>query len=147
RVAQLPVMNGHSETGTGARDSELAGVLGDVAAGLHGVSIPTDVVEEEIQAIGKGQGVSVETLMLDSRLELQVGKGPGSELVLRSMDFDTGWNLRRLASLQGVVSWLREDCVATTTALSAARQEIAEIVARPPAFKAGAVALAYGVYG
>jgi uncharacterized membrane protein YjjP (DUF1212 family) len=140
-------MNGHSEAGPGDRNSDLAGVLGDVAAGLHGVSVPSDVVEEEIQAIGHGQGVSVETMMLESRMELQVGKGPGSEVVLRTMDFDTGWNLRRLADLQGVVSRLRGSGVASHDELSAARHEIAEIVARPPAFRAGAVALAYGVYG
>src|SRR5436190_23045903 len=92
RRPQVPAMNGHAETGTGARDSELAGVLGDVAAGLHGVSVPSDVVEEEIQAIGKGQGVPVESLILESRLELQVGKGPGSEVVLLTIVVDSGWN-------------------------------------------------------
>src|SRR4051812_46996870 len=97
---------GRTETATSARNAELAGVLGDVAAGLHGVSMPSDVVEEELQEISKGQGVSLETLMLESRLELQVGKGPDSEMVLRTMDFDTGWNLRRLSDLQGVVGRL-----------------------------------------
>jgi uncharacterized membrane protein YjjP (DUF1212 family) len=142
-------MNGHgrTETPTSARNAELAGVLGDVAAGLHGVSMPSDVVEEELQEISKGQGVSLETLMLESRLELQVGKGPDSEMVLRTMDFDTGWNLRRLSDLQGVVGRLRGNGVATSADLAAARRDIAAIVSRRAAFGAGAVALAYGVYG
>jgi uncharacterized membrane protein YjjP (DUF1212 family) len=140
-------MNGHPEAGTDERDSELAGVLGDVAAGLHGVSVPSDVVEEELRAIGHGQGVAVESLILESRLELQVGKGPGSEVVLRSIDFDTGWNLRRLSDLQAIVSRLRGKGRATNADLAGARREIAEIVSRKSAYAATAVALAYGVYG
>jgi uncharacterized membrane protein YjjP (DUF1212 family) len=140
-------MNGDTETDRGAREAELAGVLGDVAAGLHGVSMPSDLVEEEIQAISKAQGVPVESLILESRLELQVGRGPGSEVLLRTIDFDSGWNLRRLTDLQGVVSRLRGNGVATNAQLTGARREIAEIVSRPAAFSAAAVALAYGVYG
>ena len=140
-------MNGHNGTPTNVRDSELADVLGDVAAGLHGVSMPTDIVEEEIRAIGDGQGVPVESLFLQSRLELQVGKRPDNELVLRTIDADTGWNLRRLTELQGVVSRLRATGVASNEVLVNARREIAEIVKRPPAFSALPVALGYGVYG
>src|SRR5437868_8477893 len=140
-------MNGHNGTPTTVRDSELAGVLGDVAAGLHGVSMPSDIVEEEIRAIGDGQGVPVESLFLQSRLELQVGKGPDSEVVLRSIEFDTGWNLRRLTDLQGVVSRLRGAGVATNEVLVNARREIAEIVKRPSAFSPLPVAVGYGIYG
>jgi uncharacterized membrane protein YjjP (DUF1212 family) len=140
-------MNGHTETGTGARESELAGVLGDVAAGLHGVSVPSDVVDQELHAIGDKQGVPVEALILESRLELQVGKGPGSEVVLRTIEFDSGWNLRRLTDLQAVVSRLRGSGVATTADLASARREIAEIVSRRSTYSAAAIALAYGVYG
>jgi uncharacterized membrane protein YjjP (DUF1212 family) len=140
-------MNGHNGTPTTVRDSELADVLGDVAAGLHGVSMPSDIVEEEIRAIGDGQGVPVESLFLQSRLELQVGKGPGSEVVLRTIEFDTGWNLRRLTDLQGVVSRLRGAGVATNEILVNARREIAEIVKRPSAFSPLPVAVGYGIYG
>jgi uncharacterized membrane protein YjjP (DUF1212 family) len=140
-------MNGHNGTPTTVRDSELAGVLGDVAAGLHGVSMPSDIVDEEIRAIGDGQGVPVESLFLQSRLELQVGKGPDSEVVLRTIEFDTGWNLRRLTDLQGVVSRLRGAGVATNEVLVNARREIAEIVKRPSAFSPLPVAIGYGIYG
>jgi len=140
-------MNGPMQTDNGARDAELAETLGDVAAGLHGVSVPSDVVEQEIRAIAGGQGVPVESLILESRLELQVGKGPKSEVLLRSIDFDTGWNLRRLSDLQSVVSRLRGKAPATTADLADARREIAAIRSRGPAFSAVAVALAYGVYG
>jgi uncharacterized membrane protein YjjP (DUF1212 family) len=140
-------MNGQTETGTRARDEDLAETLGDVAAGLHGVSVPTDVVEQEIRAIAKGQGVPVESLILESRLELQVGKGPGSEVVLRTIDYDTGWNLRRLADLQDVVGRLRGNGVVTNAALLGTRREIAAILARRPAFSAAMVALGYAVYG
>jgi uncharacterized membrane protein YjjP (DUF1212 family) len=140
-------MNGHTGTPTTVRDSEFAEVLGDVAAGLHGVSMPSDVVEEEIRAISDGQGVPVESLILQSRLELQVGKGPGSEVVLRTIEFDTGWNLGRLTALQGVVSRLRGARVATHDVLTSARREIADILNRPPTFSATPVAVGYGVYG
>jgi uncharacterized membrane protein YjjP (DUF1212 family) len=140
-------MSGPNDPRANGHDSELAGVLGDVAAGLHGVSVPTDVVEEEIQAIAKGQGVPLESLILESRMELQVGKGRDSEQVLRSIESDPGWNLRRLSDLQGVVSKLRGRGAATTADLAGARREIAEIVSRPVAFSPLAVTLAYGVYG
>ncbi len=140
-------MNGHAETDRGGRDGELAETLGDVAAGLHGVSVPSDVVEQEIRAIASGQGVPVESLILESRLELQVGKGPNSEMLLRSIDFDTGWNLSRLSDLQSVVRRLVGKGPATTADLAGARREIAAIRSRGPAFPAAAVALAYGVYG
>ena len=140
-------MNGHTDTDRGARDGELAETLGDVAAGLHGVSVPSDVVEQEIRAIASGQGVPVESLILESRLELQVGKGPNSEMLLRSIDFDTGWNLSRLSDLQSVVRRLVGKGPATAADLAGARREIAAIRSRGPAFPAAAVALAYGVYG
>jgi uncharacterized membrane protein YjjP (DUF1212 family) len=140
-------MNGRDATHGNGHDAELAETLGDVAAGLHGVSVPSDVVEQEIRALAKGQGVPVESLILESRLELQVGKGPGSEMLLRTIDFDTGWNLRRLADLQAVVSRLRAKGVATTADLVGARREIAAIVARPPKFSAPMVALGYAIYG
>ena len=140
-------MNGTTETRTSARESELAGVLGDVAAGLHGVSMPSDVVEEELRAISDEQGVSMEVLILQGRLELQVGTGPGSEVVLRTIDFDPGWNLRRIADLQGVVSRLRGNGMATNADLLDARREIAEIVGRPSTFSAVPMALAYAGYG
>jgi len=140
-------MNGHTEPDRGGRDGELAETLGDVAAGLHGVSVPSDVVEQEIRAIASGQGVPVESLILESRLELQVGKGPNSEMLLRSIDFDTGWNLSRLSDLQSVVRRLVGKGPATTADLAGARREIAAIRSRGPAFPAAAVALAYGVYG
>jgi uncharacterized membrane protein YjjP (DUF1212 family) len=140
-------MSDPGDTRANGHDSELAGVLGDVAAGLHGVSMPADVVEQELHAIADRQGVPVESLILESRLELQVGKGPGSEVVLRSIEYDPGWNLRRLSDLQGVVSRLRGKGVATHADLAAARREIAAIVSRPPSFSAVAVALGYAVYG
>jgi uncharacterized membrane protein YjjP (DUF1212 family) len=130
----------------GPRTAEIAELLGDVAAGLHGVSMPSDVVAEELRAIGDRQGVPVQSLILQSRLELQVGRGPGSEVVLRSIDFDTSWNLRRLSDLQGVVARLRGAKKATSEDLGAARREIAQIVARPSAFSTWAVVLAYGAY-
>jgi uncharacterized membrane protein YjjP (DUF1212 family) len=126
--------------------SELAGLLGDVAAGLHAVSMPSDVVAQEIREIGERQGVPVESLILQSRLELQVGKGPSSEVVLRTIDFDTGWNVRRLADLQGLVSRLRGERLATAD-ITGARREVAQIVARPPAFSPLVVALGYAGYG
>jgi uncharacterized membrane protein YjjP (DUF1212 family) len=140
-------MNGHSETTTGARDSELAHVLGDVAAGLHGVSVPTDMVEEEIQAIAHAQGVSVETLILESRLELQVENGPSREVVLRTIDADTGWNLRRLCDLQGVVSRLKGNRLVADAELISTRREISEIVSQPAAYSPALVALGYAAYG
>jgi hypothetical protein len=45
-------MAGPTETTATARGSELAGLLGDVAAGLHQVSMPSDIVDEEVRAIG-----------------------------------------------------------------------------------------------
>ncbi len=140
-------MNGNDPSAANGHDAELAGMLGDVAAGLHGVSVPSDVVEEEIHEIADRQGVPVESLILESKLELQVGTGRDSAMVLRTIDFDTGWNLRRLEALQGVVSRLRGKGVASKADLVAVRREIAEIVARPPRFSAAAVALGYGVYG
>ena len=140
-------MNGHEGTTTTGRDSELAGVLGDLAAGLHAVSMPTDVVEEELRAIGDEQGVAVESRTLQTSLELQVGTGPGSEVVLRNIESDPGWNLRRLAGLQGVVHHLHEKRSATNADLLDARREIARIVSTPAPFSPAKVALGSGVYG
>jgi uncharacterized membrane protein YjjP (DUF1212 family) len=140
-------MNGHDTLPATGRDPELAGVLGDVAAGLHAVSMPTDVVEQELRTIGDGQGVSVDSLILQSRLELQVGRGPGSEVVMRNIESDPGWNLRRLVDLQGVVHRLQAKGHATNADLLRARSEIATIVSRRPAFSTGIVALGYGIYG
>ena len=108
--------------------------------------MPSDVVTEEIRAIGSEQGVPVESLILMSRLELQVGKGESREVVLRTIDFDTGWNLRRLSALQQLVSRLHGKKLETAD-LVGARREVAQIVSRPSAFPSWAVALGYGAYG
>src|SRR6185295_8335018 len=75
---------------------------------------------------------------------LQVGKGPNSEMLLRSIDFDTGWNLSRLSDLQSVVRRLVGKGPATTADLAGARREIAAIRSRGPAFPAAAVAARVG---
>ena len=139
-------MDAPSETRIGARGPELAELLGDVAAGLHGVSMPSDVVADELRTIGAEQGVPVESLILMSRLELQIGKGESREVVLRTIDFDTGWNLRRLSALQQLVGRLHGKKLDTPD-LVGARREIAQIVSRPSAFSSWAVALGYGAYG
>ncbi len=126
-----------------ADEAAVGALVSDLAAGLHEVSMPADTVIQEVRAVAAQYHLPVQALLLQSALHLQVGDGRRKEVLLREVDFDAHWNLRRLEELQRLARRLQSEPVD----ILAARRQIAAVVARASPFRVPVVVLAYGLYG
>ncbi len=145
-----PTQAGGAQAESARREYEkaAAALLIDLTKALHGVSLPSDIVEQRIGAVARGLGLDTEVFTLQSFVAAKVSVGKisagGVQLVdLARVPFNSSWNLKRLRELGMLCGRL----VDGTLDVAGGRIQLDRILAAPPLYSKGLVVLSYGVYG
>jgi uncharacterized membrane protein YjjP (DUF1212 family) len=122
---------------------EASALLLDLTQALHGVALPADQVEDQVQAVARAMGQKAELFTLQSFAAAELGTDGGRHVDIRRFDFETHWNLRRMHDLLD----LSDAAAKGRIGVAEARRAIPAIVSRPNPYPRWLVVLCYGAYG
>ncbi|HVU53109.1 MAG TPA: threonine/serine exporter family protein [Polyangia bacterium] len=129
-----------TERPPGERSTEL---LMDLAAALHAAASPADVAEERLRGVAGALGLDAQFFTMQSFFATELRRGERERVEIRRIPFDTHWNLRETAELDGLCRAITERRLDAASA----RRELDRIVAAKSAYPRALVGLAWGVYG
>jgi uncharacterized membrane protein YjjP (DUF1212 family)/uncharacterized membrane protein YjjB (DUF3815 family) len=118
-------------------------LLLDLAAALHAAASPADVAEERLRGVAGALGLDAQFFTMQSFFATELRRGESERVEIRRIPFDTHWNLKETAELDGLCRAITEGRVDA----AAARKELDRIVAAKSAYPKALVGLAWGVYG
>jgi uncharacterized membrane protein YjjP (DUF1212 family) len=123
-------------------DDQTAGFLLQLGQAMHGVAMPSNLVERRLRAAARGLGTRIEAFVLQGFLCVQLDDASVGRVALRRTSFDTHWNLARLADLVG----LGREIAAGRCDLARGRAQLEAIMAAGARYSPWLVTLAYSVY-
>jgi uncharacterized membrane protein YjjP (DUF1212 family)/uncharacterized membrane protein YjjB (DUF3815 family) len=118
-------------------------LLLDLASALHAAAIPADVAEERLRRCATALGLDAQFFTLQSFFATELRRGENERVEIRRIPFDTHWDLAEVAALDALCRAVADHRVDA----AAARAELDRIVAKPSAYPAALIVLAWAVYG